>query len=127
MELLVFARTLDRSGSDLVEGQALAIRGKLSLRDEKDPQMLVDEVTRLEDYRPTTKTRARRLCLRAPEDGSRAFRKMAATLNMFPGSCQVSLKSPEGVWYHRFTSCNPAPELLQELREQLGADAVVLQ
>ena len=128
MELLVFARALERYGSDLAEGVALAIRGKLSVRDEKDPQMLVDEVTRLEDYRPNGGGgRARRLCLRAPEADSWAFRKMRATLNMFPGNCQVSIKEPTGIWTHRFAACTPAPEMLAELREQLGAENVVLQ
>ena len=127
MELLVFSRTLDRSGSDLTEGQILAVRGKLSVRDDKDPQMLVDEVTRLEDYHPAAPARARRLCLRAPETGSPAFRRMSATLNMFPGGCEVALKHPDGSWERRFTSCQPAEPLLQELREQLGAQSVVLQ
>ena len=89
--------------------------------------MLVDEVTRLEDYHPAAPARARRLCLRAPETGSPAFRRMYATLNMFPGGCEVALKHPDGSWERRFTSCQPAEPLLQELREQLGAQSVVLQ
>ena len=128
MELLCFSRTLERSGSDLAEGMALAIRGKLSVRDEKDPQMLVDDVTRLEDYRPVqAPAKARRLCLRAPERGARTFGKMRAVLNMFPGSCPVWLKHPDGTWEQRYTTCSPAPELLDELRLQLGSDSVVLQ
>ncbi len=127
MELLVFARTLERNGSDLGEGRALAIRGKLSVRDEKDPQMLVDTVTPLEDYRPAAAARSRRLCLKMPDESSRAFRKVLATLNMFPGRCPVSLKHTDGSWQHRFTACDPASTLIKELQEQLGPENVVLQ
>lgn len=128
MELLVFARTLERSGSDLREGRALAIRGKLSVRDEKDPQMLADSVTPLEEYRPAeTITRGRRLCLKMPEEGSRSYRKVLATLNMFPGRCPVSLKHSDETWQHRFCFCDPVNTLLQELQMQLGAENVVLQ
>ena len=128
MELLVFARTLERCGSELAEGAALAIRGKLSVRDEKDPQMLVDSIMRLEDYHPNNApNRARRLCLKMPELGGKAYRKAMATLNMFPGSCPVSLKQADGTWEHRVTTCSPDYKLLRELEEQLGKDCVVLQ
>jgi len=128
MELLVFARTLERCGSDLSEGVALAIRGKLSVRDEKDPQMLVDSITRLEDYQANSApARARRLCLKMPEYGSHGFRKAMATVNMFPGACPVSLKLIDGTWQHRYTSCSPDARLLRELKEQLGEENVVLQ
>ena len=128
MELLVFSRTLERCGSDLAEGVALAIRGKLSVRDEKDPQMLVDTIMRLEEYQPSSVPgRPRRLCIRMPEDGCRAYRKVLATVNMFPGSCPVSLKHCDGSWQHRAANCSPDSRLLRELEEQLGKDCVVLQ
>src|SRR5699024_6959478 len=42
MELLCFSRTLENCGSYLQENQAVVVRGKLSVRDEKAPQLMCD-------------------------------------------------------------------------------------
>ena len=44
MELLCFARVLDACGAYLKENQAVVVRGRLSVRDEKAPQVLADSV-----------------------------------------------------------------------------------
>ena len=44
IELLCFSRTLERFGRLLSPDSAVLIRGKLSVRDEKPPQILCDEV-----------------------------------------------------------------------------------
>ena len=89
---------------------------------------MADTILPLEEYRPqVAPTRTRRLCLKMPEEGSRAFRKVLATLNMFPGGCSVSFKHTDGTWQHRAATCDPAQLLLTELAEQLGEENVVLQ
>ena len=47
IELLCFSRTLEKYGRLLGEGSAVLIQGKLSVRDEKPPQILCDEVRSL--------------------------------------------------------------------------------
>lgn len=44
MELLVFSRTLSQCGNYLAEGRAVVAEGKLSVRDEKAPQLLCDQI-----------------------------------------------------------------------------------
>lgn len=46
MEALVFPAVYDRFRAMLTEGQALLLKGKLSVREEEDPKLLVDEVAR---------------------------------------------------------------------------------
>ncbi len=43
IELLFFSKVLSASGSYLSEGNALLLRGRISLRDEKTPQIMCDE------------------------------------------------------------------------------------
>ena len=44
MELLVFARALDQSGGYIRENQAILASGRISVRDEKEPQLMADEI-----------------------------------------------------------------------------------
>ncbi|MBQ7144278.1 MAG: DNA polymerase III subunit alpha, partial [Oscillospiraceae bacterium] len=47
MELVIFQRTLDEARAYLREGAVLLARGRISARDEKDPQLTVDSVVPL--------------------------------------------------------------------------------
>ena len=44
MELIAFQRALDSGGAYLKENAALFIRGRISVRDEKEPQLMVDSI-----------------------------------------------------------------------------------
>ena len=48
MEMLVFQRTLNDWNGRLGEGTAIYARGRISVRDEKDPQLMVDDICLLE-------------------------------------------------------------------------------
>ena len=48
MELLVFQRTLNDWNGKLGEGTAIYVRGRISVRDEKDPQLMVEDICLLE-------------------------------------------------------------------------------
>ena len=59
IELLCFSRTLERFGRQLQEGSAVLVQGKLSVRDDKPPQILCDAVYALAfRYRKTPAARA---------------------------------------------------------------------
>ena len=143
IEVLVFSSVLGRIGSILAEGEAVAVPGRLSLRDEKDPQIVANDVQTLQtlqaaapDARPGAEAAARqnsaapfgtaaKLYLRIAEKQSRQDRKIRAVLNMFPG------RFPVLVYYadtqERYAaSCLPDADLLQELQEILGPGNVVL-
>lgn len=49
MELLCFARALEEAGPLIQEGKAVLAEGRISVRDEKAPQLLVDRVYSLEN------------------------------------------------------------------------------
>ena len=49
MELLAFQRALDSGGSYVQDAAPLLVRGKISLRDEKEPQLMVDSIRPLSD------------------------------------------------------------------------------
>ena len=103
MELLTFSNVLERSGSLLTENAAVVAEGRISVRDEKAPQLVVNRFDPLEAFtkqapppmaaapRPAAQEQAvlqaSRLYLRLPSEQSPLFgKKVRATLNMFPGN-----------------------------------------
>ena len=133
MELLVFSNTLRQYGAYLHENTAIVAEGKISVREEKDPQIILNRACPIAEYGggPADGASAeqpafRRLCLRLTDEASPKYRKVRAALNMFPGTLPVVLYfSASGS--RRGTTCQPDEDLLRELREQLGKDSVVLQ
>ena len=131
MELLTFSNVLERSGSLLTENAAVVAEGRISVRDEKSPQLVVNRFDPLEAFtkqapppmaaapRPAAQEQAvlqaSRLYLRLPSEQSPLFGKVRATLNMFPGNVTAVLYFVDtGV--RRGTQCGLRGDMLQELR-----------
>ncbi len=57
MELLVFQKVLDQSGSYLVDNQAVMVRGRISVRDEKEAQLVADAIRPLSDLQSVSAAR----------------------------------------------------------------------
>lgn len=122
MELLVFSNTIAKNGSYLKENTPVVAEGRLSVRDEKAPQMVVNEVRLLTDVAQKV---PQRLYLKLPTEGGAADRKTRAILNMFPGKMQAVLYfADSGV--RRGTACAVREDMLTELRALLGENSVVL-
>ena len=122
MELLVFSNTIAKSGSYLKENTPVVVEGRLSVRDEKAPQMVVNEVRLLTDV---ARKAPQKLYLKLPTEGCVADRKTRAILNMFPGEMQAVLYfADSGV--RRGTACVVREDMLAELRALLGENSVVL-
>ena len=135
MEMLCFSRVLGQYGGCLSENSAVLVKGKISVRDEKEPQLMVDSAIPLEDAEalpaPPAPARDRdplreikTLYLRLPTMGSGTDRRVRAILQMFPGQTQTVLfyadtRRRAGI------GCLMDEMLLQELREVLGPDNVV--
>ena len=49
IELIVFQKVLDTAGSYIVDNQAVLVRGRISLRDEKDAQIVVESLRPISD------------------------------------------------------------------------------
>ncbi len=136
MELLCFSKTLDLCGAYLKENQAVMVRGKLSVRDEKAPQIMCDSAYPLATVSggvPPEKTEAPSdqlekgevLYLKFPSIDSPELKHLKLVFTMFPGDTPVKMVMADTrkvygtqILLHR--------ALLKEAREVLGADHVVI-
>ena len=134
VELLVFSNTLSQYGGCLKEGAAVVVTGRLSIREEKEPQIVANQAAPVEQYahrRQTPESRppappARRLYLRLPSESAPAYRKTRAILQMFPGTVPTLLYFAD-TKVRRGYQCQPEPDMLAELGRLLGESSVVLQ
>jgi DNA polymerase-3 subunit alpha len=153
IELLVFQRVLNDWGSALKEGLPVFARGKISVRDEKEPQILTDSIYPI-DEPPTGETM--RNGGKASRDPSGAFLRQPSPRNdpmpeESSASLYVKLKSADSPEYERLklilvmfpgrenlvlyfsdtkkrlgAKCVIHPALLQELKQMLGEENVVV-
>ena len=133
MELLTFSNALGQYGSLLFETSAVVIQGRISVRDDKDPQMVVNRVWKLGEFDAKGQARQqteqdlaqKTLYLKVSHTGQKGSEKIVPILNMFPGATKT-------VVYYADTGvrmggrCMPEELMLQELRDLLGEKNVVL-
>ena len=130
MELLAFSNVLSQFGGHLKENLAVVVTGRLSVREDKDPQILVNEVRLLLDYAESAvgqKTPANKgkLYLRLETQACLALRKTRAILNMFPGIDPVVLYFAD-TGKRWGSNCSLDNRMLEELKNLLGEGNVVL-
>lgn len=130
VELLVFSKVLSQYGGYLRENQPVVIVGKLSIRDEKEPQIIVNRARPISDYvdglseeEPEKKTGA--LYLRLPTQEDSRYRKVRAMVNMFPGTEKVVVYFAD-TKQCRGAQCSLDKRLLRELQNVLGQENVVV-
>ncbi len=124
MELLCFSRTLNESGSFIRENSAILATGKISVRDDKEPQLMVDTIrplSNLEEAAGGNQT----LYLRLPSREDPRLRKVRLTLSFFPGESQVVLYF-EDCKKRVGSRCEIHPALVKDLTERLGEENVVV-
>ena len=147
LELIVFQKALDLCGSYIVDNQAVLVRGKISVRDEKEAQIMVDSIRPLSDLnvsdaesvqgqssqghtpvstapRPAPAAE-RKLYIRLPSEEDPVFRRITLILTMFPGNGSLI------IWCEKEkkklgTRCLLHEALILELQELLGEENVVL-
>jgi DNA polymerase-3 subunit alpha len=135
VELLAFSSVLTQYGGCLKENTPAVVVGKLSLRDDKDPQILVNRARLISEFAreeaeqiPQPRQdppRQGTLYLRLPSETDPRYRKVKAMLNMFPGDSSVVLYFTD-TKQRRGTRCVLMESLLRELRNLLGQENVVL-
>ncbi len=130
VELLVFSRTLGECGDLLKEGIPVFVDGRISVRDEKAPQIMCDKVRSLLDSSPSGQpskgvSQSRKLYLKIPSQSAPVFQKVSKLFLMFPGTERVILYLEDsGRRLGGTAMLHPA--MLEQLREWLGDDAVVV-
>ena len=137
IELLCFSRTLERFGRQLQEGSAVLVRGKLSVRDEKPPQILCDEVYPLRggvSEEPAQEPppegvqvlEGKMLWLRLSGMDHPAWDHINRVFSMFPGTTPVRLVFTD-TGRRMASACLLGKSLVDELVEVLGRENVVIQ
>jgi len=130
IEMLAFSNTLKQYGSYIRENEPVVISGRISLRDDKDPQIVINRIRSMSDFaaggmvhEPIVPESV--LYLRLPSENGPLFSKIKAMLNMFPGENQVVVYF-EDTKIRRGSRCAPDDRLIAELVKVLGLENVVL-
>ena len=131
IELLAFSTVLDQFGGYLRENSAVVITGRLSLRDDKDPQMVINRARPISDYagkdakEAPAQLQGGTLYLRLPTQEGKLYPKIKAILNMFPGDCAAVLFFAD-TNVRRGPRCTLAASMVWELKNVLGEGNVVV-
>ena len=127
MEMLVFSRVLAECGPYLKENTPVAAQGRISVRDEKAPQLMCDWVRPLgEADEVAAPARVRKIYLRLPGEKDPRWGRILRLLLMFPGSEPLKAKFADtGRWSPSYR-CAVHPALVRELQTLLGQENVAL-
>jgi len=137
MELLCFSKVLDTCGAYLRENQAVVIKGRLSVRDEKAPQIMCDSAypisTLQGDHLPLQEMKPKgekilqgdTLYLKFPGMDHPTLRHMRLVFSMFPGTTQVKMVMADTRKVFA-TQVLLHSALVEEAKEVLGEENVVI-
>ena len=133
MELIVFQKTLDGFGAYIRENETVLVRGRISVRDEKAPQLMADSfrpISELPDGPAGSgggsgESAGPKLWVKLPSRDDPRLRHIELVLKMFPGDGQIV------IWCEKERKrigarCALHETLMEELRECLGYENVVL-
>ena len=135
MELLAFQKVIDACGGVLREDNTVIVRGRISVRDEKDPQFIVDTMYSINDmaYMPQERRQEPRqeprpeqkLWVKLPNREDARLHRIKLLLTMFPGEQQLVIyceQEKKRLGAH----CIIHKALIEELRRLCGDKNVVV-
>ncbi len=133
VEMLAFSNVLEQYGGYLKENEPVVITGRFSVRDDKDPQIVINRARPMSDFAQgqpeevlqTPENREGTLYLRLPGEDGPLFGKIRAILNMFPGNNSVVVYFAD-TGKRRGSKCSLHPSMLAELRNVLKEENVVI-
>ena len=135
VEMLAFSNVLNQYGGYLRENSPVVVTGRLSLRDDKEPQIVINRARPISDFansepeqveRPAQKpVQTGTLYLRLAVEEDPLYAKTKAILNMFPGDGAVVLYFAD-TGKRRGTRCVLMESMINELKNVLGEGNVVL-
>ena len=135
IDLLAFSNVLTQYGGYLKENSPVVITGRLSLRDDKEPQIVVNRARPMSDFasgnpepemiRQPEAPRMGTLYLRLPGEDDVLYPKIRAILNMFPGDSTAVLYFAD-TKQRRGTRTALADSMIRELKNVLGDANVVI-
>ncbi len=129
MELIAFQRVLDVSGGYIKENTPVVVKGRISVRDENEPQIMVETLRPISDMEPLNRgepsKQEQTLWIKIPLQSDPRLKKIEKLLVMFEGEdrmiiyCEDSRKKLQA-------SCLIHEALVSELKELLGDENVVV-
>ena len=135
IEMLAFSNVLNQFGGYLRENSPVVITGRLSIRDEKEPQIVINRARPMSDFanaQPAPepqpeepKTVSSTLYLQLTGESDIRYDKVKAIVNMFPGEQQVVLFFAD-TRTRRGTRAALDQRMLRELKNLLGDANVVV-
>ena len=143
MEIIAFQRVLDQSAMFIKDNAALIVRGRISVRDEKEPQLMADTIRPIEEADSMKAAAARpdgapkpaphgddpaaqqKLWVKLPAADDPRIKRIELILTMFPGQQQMVIYCAREK--RKLTArCIIHDSLVAELKEMLGEENVVV-
>ena len=131
MELLCFNRVIEQCGSYMQVNTPVLVKGRLSVRDEKPPQIMCDSIYPLYQDLPAEKPKMAKaggeatIYLRVPSVDSDAFRHIKLVMTMFEGETPVKIRVAD-TGKLLGAKCLNHPAFIEECQEWLGKENVVV-
>ncbi len=133
IEMIVFSKVITQFGGYLAENNPVVVTGRFSVREDKEPQLVVNSAMNFSMFAShyADKERTERLYktgtlyLRLPSEQGNMFGKIRAILNMFPGDNAVVVYFAD-TKQRRGSHCAIDSRMIQELTDVLGRDNVVI-
>jgi len=135
IEMLAFSNVLSQYGNYIRENLPVVIVGRLSLRDDKEPQIVINRACPMSDYTEQNRLmeemsgpivqKTGTLYLRLPTEEGTHFDKIRAILGMFPGDSQVVVYFAD-TKQRRGSRCSLDSRMIPELERVLGKENVVI-
>ena len=129
MELMAFQRALDSGGAYIKDNAALVIKGRVSIRDEKEPQIVVESIRPLSDMNAPGSNAPppaeKKLWVKLDSETDPILDRIKLILTMFPGTQQMIIycdREKKRIGTH----CLIHEGLIAELQELLGEKNVVI-
>ena len=127
IELVAFQRALDQGGNYLYDNALVVIKGRLSIREDREPQITVDSISPLDGNaeKAVSQPGEKTLWVKVPSQGSKEFEHIEKLLTMFPGRgkmiiyCETEKKKLA-------TGCIIHDALISELKRIVGDRNVVV-
>ena len=133
IEMLAFSNVLNQFGGYLRENSPVVITGRLSVRDEKEPQIVINRARPMSDFasaEPQPQQEAPKilpgtLYVQLTSESDPRYDKVRAIINMFPGNQTVKVFFAD-IRKMRGTQASLDQRMLNELKNLLGEANVVV-
>ncbi len=127
IEMIAFSNTLNQYGGYLRENSAVVVTGRLSVRDEKEPQIVINRVRPISDFAEQSggNVLSGTLYIRLPSEESELYPKVRNIVSGYAGNSTVKVFFTD-TQKMRGTQAELHEAMLRQLENLLGKENVVL-